>query len=83
MSHYFRFMLSIWSWVTLVWVFGCSEQSPQAGEVSAEDIVGDPIVEITEETFGRKTKVKTINPLLLDAKVMKPWIRRKYCRKGS
>ena len=50
MSHYFRFMLSSMSWVTLVWIFGCSEQSPQADEVSAEDIVGDPIVEITEET---------------------------------
>ena len=50
MSHYFRFMLSTWSWITLAWIFGCSEKSPQAGEVSAEDIVGDPIVEITEET---------------------------------
>jgi len=50
MPNYFRFMLSIWSWVTLAWIFGCSEKSPQAGEVSAEDIVGDPIVEITEET---------------------------------
>ena len=50
MSHYFRFMLSSWSWITLACIFGCSEKSPQAGEVSAEDIVGDPIVEITEET---------------------------------
>jgi len=50
MSHYFRFMLSTWSWITLAWIFGCSEKSPKAGEVSAEDIVGDPIVEITEET---------------------------------
>ena len=50
MSHYFRFMLSSWSWITLACIFGCSEKSPQAGEVSAEDIVGDPIVENTEET---------------------------------
>ena len=50
MSHYFRYMLSTSSLITLVWIFGCSEKSPQAGEVSAEDIVGDPIVEITEET---------------------------------
>ena len=50
MSHYFRFMLSSWSWITLACIFGCSEKSPQVGEVSAEDIVGDPIVEITEET---------------------------------
>ena len=56
MSHYFRFMLSTWSWITLVWIFGCSEQSPQAGEVSAEDIVGDPIVEITEETSWEENK---------------------------
>ena len=33
--------------------------------------MGDPIVEITEETFGKKT-----NLLPLDAKVMKPWIPR-------
>ena len=50
MPNYFRFMLSTWSWITLACIFGCSEKSPQAGEVSAEDIVGDPIVEITEET---------------------------------
>ena len=50
MSHYSRFMLSSWSLITLACIFGCSEKSPQAGEVSAEDIVGDPIVEITEET---------------------------------
>ena len=50
MSHYFRFMLSTWSWITLACIFGCSDKSPKAGEVSAEDIVGDPIVEITEET---------------------------------
>ena len=56
MSHYFRFMLSTWSWITLAWIFGCSEKSPQAGEVSAEDIVGDPIVEITEETSWEENK---------------------------
>jgi hypothetical protein len=56
MSHYFRFMLSTWSWITLAWIFGCSEQSPKAGEVSAEDIVGDPIVEITEETSWEENK---------------------------
>ena len=50
MSNYSRFMLSSWSLITLACIFGCSEKSPQAGEVSAEDIVGDPIVEITEET---------------------------------
>jgi hypothetical protein len=43
-------MLSSWSWITLACIFGCSEQSPQTSEVSVEDIVGDPIVEITEET---------------------------------
>ena len=56
MPNYFRFILSICSWVTLVWVFGCSEQSPQTSEVSAEDIVGDPIVEITEETFWEENQ---------------------------
>lgn len=56
MPNYFRFILSICSWVTLVWVFGCSEQSPQTSEVSTEDIVGDPIVEITEETFWEENQ---------------------------
>ena len=58
MSHYSRFMLSSWSLITLACIFGCSEQSPQADEVSAEDIVGDPIVEITEETSWEENKNK-------------------------
>ena len=56
MPNYFRFILSTCSWVTLVWIFGCSEQSPKTSEVSGEDIVGDPIVEITEETFGEENQ---------------------------
>ena len=56
MPNYFRFILSTCSWVTLVWIFGCSEQSPKTSKVSGEDIVGDPIVEITEETFGEENQ---------------------------
>ena len=49
-------ILSICIYIIIICFLGCSEQTSQSSEISAEDIVGDPIVEITEETFGEENQ---------------------------
>jgi len=51
-----QLILSICIYITLICFLGCSEQISQSSEISAEDIVGDPIVGIIEETFWEENQ---------------------------
>ena len=57
MRQYKQLRLSAYSLMSLIWIFGCSDQNSQTTEISADDIVGEPIVEISEETFLEESQI--------------------------
>ena len=57
MRQYKQLRLSAYSLMSLIWIFGCSDQNSQTTEISADDIVGEPIGEISEETFLEESQI--------------------------
>ena len=57
MRQHIQIRLSIYSLMSLIWIFGCGDQNSQTTEISADDIVGEPIVEISEDTFSEESQI--------------------------